>query len=110
VAARHVCLVHVGAADEAATSSVPGFVQDVRRRARLLEASPVERFSPGTWASLAFLNASEARAVKLSRKGFIEWGYGLAGAPGLPTRRRENPSVPLVRCSPSRHVGSCSLG
>jgi Fe-S oxidoreductase len=45
------------------------------RMREILKARGQKRFSPGTWASLAFLNATAPRTVKLMRKGLIEWGY-----------------------------------
>ena len=34
-----------------------------------------KRFSPGTWASMAFLNVKDPTTIKLMRAGLIEWGY-----------------------------------
>jgi FAD/FMN-containing dehydrogenase/Fe-S oxidoreductase len=34
-----------------------------------------KKFSPGGWASMLFLNATDPGTIKLMRKGMIEWGY-----------------------------------
>ncbi|GIX27905.1 MAG: hypothetical protein KatS3mg123_1786 [Burkholderiales bacterium] len=34
-----------------------------------------QKFNPGTWAAMAFLNATDPNTIKLLRKGMIEWGY-----------------------------------
>jgi FAD/FMN-containing dehydrogenase/Fe-S oxidoreductase len=46
------------------------------RMRELLRSRGQKRFSPGTWASMQFLNATDPRTLKLMRKGLIEWGYG----------------------------------
>jgi FAD/FMN-containing dehydrogenase/Fe-S oxidoreductase len=45
------------------------------RMREILKARGQKRFSPGTWASMKFLNATAPGTVKLMRKGLIEWGY-----------------------------------
>jgi FAD/FMN-containing dehydrogenase/heterodisulfide reductase subunit C len=42
----------------------------------LLRKQGKKKFSPGGWASMLFLNSTDARVIKLMRKGLIEWGYG----------------------------------
>jgi len=34
-----------------------------------------KKFSPGGWASMLFLNATDPGTIKLLRRGMIEWGY-----------------------------------
>lgn len=34
-----------------------------------------QKFNLGTWAAMAFLNATDPSTIKLLRKGMIEWGY-----------------------------------
>jgi FAD/FMN-containing dehydrogenase/Fe-S oxidoreductase len=49
---------------------------DVSVRMRsILRARGQRRWSPGTWASIKFLNVTDARSVTLLRKGLIQWGY-----------------------------------
>ncbi len=43
---------------------------------RILRAQGKKKFSPGTVASMAFLNAKDPRTIKLMRKTMIEWGFG----------------------------------
>jgi Fe-S oxidoreductase len=43
----------------------------------LLRRQGKRRFNPGTWASMLFLNATDARKIKLVRTVMIEWGYKL---------------------------------
>ena len=45
------------------------------RMREILKARGQKRFSPGSWVSMKFLNASTPGAVKVLRKGLIEWGY-----------------------------------
>ncbi len=45
------------------------------RMREILKARGKKRFSPGTWASMKFLNATAPGTVKLMRKGLIQWGY-----------------------------------
>jgi len=61
------------------------------RMREILKARGQKRFSPGTWASIAFLNATAPRTVKVLRKVLIEWGYaGQRLATALATRLRLN--------------------
>ncbi|MEK8088470.1 FAD/FMN-binding oxidoreductase [Thermithiobacillus plumbiphilus] len=49
---------------------------DVTIRMRnILKEQGQKRFSPGTAASMAFLNVTDPATIKLMRKGMIEWGY-----------------------------------
>ena len=41
----------------------------------LLRKQGKKKFNPGTWASMAFLNAADPATVKAIRKPLIEWGY-----------------------------------
>jgi len=41
----------------------------------LLRKQGKKTFNPGTWASMAFLNATDPKAIKTLRKPLIEWGY-----------------------------------
>jgi FAD/FMN-containing dehydrogenase/Fe-S oxidoreductase len=41
----------------------------------LLRKQGKKKFNPGTWASMAFLNATDPTTIKLARKAMIEWGY-----------------------------------
>ncbi len=41
----------------------------------LLRKQGKKKFNPGTWASMAFLNATDPATVKAIRKPLIEWGY-----------------------------------
>ena len=41
----------------------------------LLRKQGKKKFNPGTWASMAFLNATDPMAIKALRKPLIEWGY-----------------------------------
>ncbi|MEQ1591274.1 MAG: FAD/FMN-binding oxidoreductase [Thiobacillaceae bacterium] len=41
----------------------------------LLRKQGKKKFNPGTWASMAFLNATDPTTIKLTRKAMIEWGY-----------------------------------
>jgi FAD/FMN-containing dehydrogenase/Fe-S oxidoreductase len=47
----------------------------IRMRA-ILRQRGQKRWSPGTWASMQFLNVTDPRTIKLMRKTLIEWGYG----------------------------------
>ena len=49
---------------------------DVSIRMRnILRERGQKRFSPGTWASMAFLNVKDPRTINLMRTGMIGWGY-----------------------------------
>ena len=41
----------------------------------LLRKQGKKKFNPGTWASMAFLNATDPKTIKALRKPLIEWGY-----------------------------------
>ncbi len=41
----------------------------------MLRRQGKKKFNPGTWASMAFLNATDPKAIKAIRKPLIEWGY-----------------------------------
>ncbi|MDO9467140.1 MAG: (Fe-S)-binding protein, partial [Thiobacillus sp.] len=41
----------------------------------LLRRQGKKKFNPGTWASMAFLNATDPATIKALRKPLIEWGY-----------------------------------
>jgi FAD/FMN-containing dehydrogenase/Fe-S oxidoreductase len=41
----------------------------------LLRKQGKKKFNPGTWASMAFLNATDPATIKALRKPLIEWGY-----------------------------------
>jgi FAD/FMN-containing dehydrogenase/Fe-S oxidoreductase len=41
----------------------------------LLRKQGKKKFNPGTWASMAFLNATDPATIKAMRKTLIEWGY-----------------------------------
>jgi FAD/FMN-containing dehydrogenase/Fe-S oxidoreductase len=41
----------------------------------LLRKQGKKKFNPGTWASMAFLNATDPTQIKALRKLLIEWGY-----------------------------------
>jgi FAD/FMN-containing dehydrogenase len=45
------------------------------RLRRILEARHRRRFSPGAWAALRFLDASDPRAIRWLRRGLAEWGF-----------------------------------
>ncbi|MDP1924181.1 MAG: DUF3683 domain-containing protein [Thiobacillus sp.] len=41
----------------------------------MLRKQGKKKFNPGTWASMAFLNATDPATIKAIRKPLIEWGY-----------------------------------
>jgi FAD/FMN-containing dehydrogenase/Fe-S oxidoreductase len=45
------------------------------RMREILKARGQKRWTPGAWASMKFLNATDPRTVKVMRKALIEWGY-----------------------------------
>ncbi len=60
------------------------------RMRSILRSQGKKRWSPGTWASMHYLNMTDPGTLKLMRKGLIEWGYagqrlghGLARRTGL---------------------------
>ncbi|HEX9627997.1 MAG TPA: DUF3683 domain-containing protein [Acidiferrobacterales bacterium] len=46
------------------------------RMRKILAERGQKRFSPGTWLSMAYLNATDPTTVKILRKLLIDWGYG----------------------------------
>ena len=49
------------------------------RMRKILSERGQKRWNPGTWAAMAFLNASDPRTIRILRKGMLEWGFkGLA--------------------------------
>jgi len=45
------------------------------RLRRVLNAREHQRFSPGAWAALRFLDATDPRAIRWLRRGLAEWGF-----------------------------------
>ncbi len=45
------------------------------RLRRILVQRGKKRFSPGAWAAMRFLNATDPRAVRLLRLGLAQWGF-----------------------------------
>jgi len=45
------------------------------RMRKILTDRGKKRKSPGSWAALAFLNATDARSIRILRKGLLEWGF-----------------------------------
>ena len=45
------------------------------RMRRILRERGKKRFSPGTWLSMKYLNATDPTTVKLMRTAMIQWGY-----------------------------------
>ena len=63
-----------------------------------------KKFNPGTWASMAFLNATDPATIKALRKPLIEWGYAaqrmghtLFKRLGLIQAQTQNPPATLGR-------------
>jgi FAD/FMN-containing dehydrogenase/Fe-S oxidoreductase len=57
------------------------------RMRRILVDRGKKRFSPGAWAAMRFLNATDPRAIRFLRKGLAQWGFrGLNLAHGLARR------------------------
>ncbi len=76
------------------------------RMRRILVARGQKRFSPGAWAAMRFLNATDPRAIRLLRKGLAEWGFagmnlahGAARALGLTRSRTERPAATSLQPS-----------
>ncbi len=80
------------------------FGEVTARMRKILTESGEKRRNPGTWAAMAFLNATDPRAIALARKGLIEWGFkaislghaiarraGLLGQPGRPPGATSDP-------------------
>ncbi|MHB1143276.1 MAG: DUF3683 domain-containing protein [Thiobacillus sp.] len=70
----------------------------------LLRKQGKKKFNPGTWASMAFLNASDPATIKALRKPLIEWGYAaqrvghtLFKRLGLIQAQTKNPPASLGR-------------
>jgi len=63
------------------------FGEVTMRMRRILVDRGKKRFSPGAWAAMRFLNATDPRTVRILRKGLAEWGFrGLNLAHGLARR------------------------
>ncbi|HEB95233.1 MAG TPA: DUF3683 domain-containing protein [Sedimenticola thiotaurini] len=45
------------------------------RMRKILTQRGQKRRNPGTWAAMAFLNATDPRTIRLLRKGLLEWGF-----------------------------------
>ena len=45
------------------------------RMRNILRSQGRKRWSPGTWASMHYLNMTDPRTLKLMRKALIQWGY-----------------------------------
>ncbi|PLY14392.1 MAG: FAD-linked oxidase [Sedimenticola sp.] len=45
------------------------------RMRKILTEGGHKRKNPGTWAAMAFLNATDPRTVRALRKGMLEWGF-----------------------------------
>ncbi|MEA3278960.1 MAG: DUF3683 domain-containing protein [Pseudomonadota bacterium] len=45
------------------------------RMRRILVDRGKKRFSPGAWAAMRFLNATDPRAIRFLRKGLAQWGF-----------------------------------
>lgn len=74
------------------------------RMRRILLARGQKRFSPGAWAAMQFLNATDPRAIRLLRRGLVQWGFaGLnlahraARALRLTERRKARPAATTGR-------------
>ena len=70
----------------------------------LLRKQGKKKFNPGTWASMAFLNATDPATIKALRKPLIEWGYAsqrmghtLFKRMGLIQAQTKNPPATLGR-------------
>jgi FAD/FMN-containing dehydrogenase/Fe-S oxidoreductase len=81
------------------------------RLRRILVDRGKKRFSPGAWAAMRFLDATDPRAVHFLRKGLAKWGFaGLnlahAGASrlGLVRPRKERPKATTGRPNPAAQV------
>ncbi len=74
------------------------------RLRRILVERGKKRFSPGAWAAMRFLNATDPRAVRLLRLGLVQWGFagislahGIARTLGLLRRRTSAPAATTGR-------------
>ncbi|MEW5966318.1 MAG: DUF3683 domain-containing protein [Pseudomonadota bacterium] len=70
----------------------------------MLRRQGKKKFNPGTWASMAFLNATDPATIKALRKPLIEWGYAAQRAGhqffkrlGLIQPQTKNPPATLGR-------------
>jgi FAD/FMN-containing dehydrogenase/Fe-S oxidoreductase len=70
----------------------------------MLRKQGKKKFNPGTWASMAFLNATDPATIKALRKPLIEWGYAsqrlghqLFRRLGLIQAQTKNPPASLGR-------------
>ena len=77
----------------------------------LLRKQGKKKFNPGTWASMAFLNATDPATIKALRKPLIEWGYAsqrlghtLFKRMGLIQPQTKNPPASLGRPKPVAQV------
>jgi Fe-S oxidoreductase len=74
------------------------------RMRRILQDRGQKRFSPGAWAAMQFLNATDPRAIRLLRRGLVQWGFaGLnlahraARTLGLTEKRKAQPAATTGR-------------
>jgi len=77
----------------------------------MLRKQGKKKFNPGTWASMAFLNATDPATIKALRKPLIEWGYAgqrlghqLFKRMGLIQAQTKNPPATLGRPKPVAQV------
>ena len=77
----------------------------------MLRKQGKKKFNPGTWASMAFLNATDPATIKALRKPLIEWGYAaqrmgntLFKRMGLIQAQTRNPPATLGRPKPVAQV------
>ena len=77
----------------------------------LLRRQGKKKFNPGTWASMAFLNATDPATIKALRKPLIEWGYAsqrlghqLFKRMGLIQAQTRHPPATLGRPKPIAQV------
>ncbi len=81
------------------------------RMRRILVDRGKKRFSPGAWAAMRFLNATDPRGIRLLRKGLAEWGFPgmnlahqVAKRVGLYSRPEEPPAATTGRPKATRLV------
>ncbi|MFN3750149.1 MAG: DUF3683 domain-containing protein [Thiobacillus sp.] len=77
----------------------------------MLRRQGKKKFNPGTWASMAFLNATDPATIKALRKPLIEWGYAaqrvghqLFRRLGLIQAQTQHPPATLGRPKPVAQV------
>ena len=81
----------------------------VRMRSILREQGK-KRFSPASWMAMAFLNITDPSAVKILRKGMIEWGYKgqrllhQALKPLLKSRQQALPASTSAAMTPTEQI------